>query len=324
MVALGESYGFLMEFDQGGRDDVDKLSEAFRHLTSQVEQRTAELQQRTIELNDANEELEDELNLRQSLEQQLVHAQKLDSLGSLAGGIAHDFNNMLYVILGCAKMALEDDKVSEPISDILARIDQAALRSKSIVDQILFFSRHETPDRKPLDVADAVQESATLLRAGLPSTMILDVELEGDCGPVLADKTQIQQLAVNLATNGFQAHSDGKGTITLTVKCVDVDATFADQHLMLEEGPYVCIAVTDRGCGIPSDILPKIYDPFFTTKPVGEGTGLGLALVHGIVTAHEGVLVIDTEVDRGTTFEVDLPTWDAAELECESAKLAFG
>ncbi len=310
MAVLAERYGSVLKVEKDSGDEVARLGAAFTHLASQVKQRTAELQQRTLELDDANRDLEQELERRQSLEEQLVHAQKLDSLGTLAGGIAHDFNNMLYVITGCTKMAIAETPTDSLLGELLTKIDQAAQRSKSIVNQILFFSRHETPDRKPLDVANAVRESVTLLRAGLPSSMIMDVACEENCGTVLADETQIQQLAVNLATNGYQAHADRKGTISLTVDQVDVDEAFASQHLNLNHGPHVRISVKDQGCGIPAEILPKIYDPFFTTKPVGEGTGLGLAVVHGIVASHDGTVVISTKVDHGTTFEVYFPIWE--------------
>ncbi|WP_282611149.1 ATP-binding protein [Pelagibius sp. Alg239-R121] len=324
MASLGKGYGPALTPLPRTGDEVDQLRTTFDHLEHQVRQRTAELQQRTSELDEANRDLEQELVQRHTLERQLVHAQKLDSLGTLAGGIAHDFNNMLYVILGSTNIALKELPDGSSLAQLVSRIEKAAHRSKSIVDQILFFSRQEVANRVPIDISLAVEESLTLLRAGLPSTMILNVEIENNCGTVLADKSQIQQLTVNLVTNAYQAHMDRKGTITLNLVQVEINQHFADQHLGLNPGPHVRISVVDQGCGISDEILPKIYDPFFTTRPVGEGTGLGLAVVHGIVKAHEGVTVILTCVDRGTTFEIYFPIYSgvdpAPHVNLESSK----
>ncbi len=258
-----------------------------------------------VRLNIANRRLKEEHDRRQSIEEQLVHAQKLLGLGTLAGGIAHDFNNMLYVILGCARLALEDVPSDSISAELLRKINQAAEHSKSIVDQVHYLSRRETSSRKTLDVGHVISESVTLLRAGLPSSMILEVAIDDDCGTVLADETQIRQLLVNLTTNAFQAHADGKGSIGLSASRVEVGTKFTAPHL--RPGPHVRIGVTDSGAGIPEAILPRVQDPFFTTKPTGEGTGLGLAIVHRIVTAHKGAVSISTEVGVGTTVEVFLP-----------------
>ncbi len=312
MVSLGERYGFNVPPLRRRGDEVTQLRSTFDQLRAQV-------QQRTDQLDSANRDLERELVRRETLESQLVHTQKLDSLGTLAGGIAHDFNNMLYVILGCTKIALEDSPKESLINKLITKIDQAAQRSKSIVDQILFFSRREQPNREPLQISHAVRESVTLLRAGLPSTMVLDMEIDDDCGVVLADETQIQQLTVNLMTNAYQSYKGGKGSIRLEMYQTHVDQSFAEKHLGLRPGPYVRLVVADHGCGIADDVLLKIYDPFFTTKPVGEGTGLGLSVVHGIVTGHEGVIVISTRVGQGTTFEVYLPVFEGKRLESGGA-----
>lgn len=313
MASLGEGYGPALTPPSQSGDEVELLRRTFDHLELQVRQRTAQLQQRTSELDAANRDLGQELVQRHALERQLVHTQKLDSLGTLAGGIAHDFNNMLYVILGSTKIALTDLPKGSSLAKLVSRIDKAAQRSKSIVDQILFFSRQEAANREPTELSRAVEESLTLLRAGLPSSVILQVEIDHDCGIVLADESQIQQLTVNLVTNAYQAHADRKGTITVSLDPVDIDRHFAEQHLGLKPGPHVRLSVIDQGCGIADDILLKIYDPFFTTKPVGEGTGLGLAVVHGIVTAHEGVIVISTRVGHGTTFDIYFPVYSGVE-----------
>jgi len=308
MVSFGDNYGQSYAADMPAGDEVTQLWFAFDRLRSQVYQRTEELQMRSVELDKANRNLEQELATRQTLERQLVHAQKLEGLGTLAGGIAHDFNNMLYVILGCTKITLDELPSDHSIVPLIRKIDQAAERSSSIVRQILFFSRQHTPDRHPVDVADVMRESVTLLRAGLPSSIVLDLDIDDECGIILADETQIQQVVVNLVTNAFQAHSERRGKINLGVKPVLVEKELADQHIALNPGPYICISVSDNGDGIPGDVLMKVFDPFFTTKPVGEGTGLGLAVVHGIVTAHDGAIIVSTEVGSGTTFDVYFPS----------------
>ena len=307
MHSLGDSYGQPLSATGPAGDEVTQLRFAFNSLEAKVRQRTAELQQRSLELKQANTDLGHELAMRQGLERQLVHAQKLESLGTLAGGIAHDFNNMLYVILGCAKLALDALPKEDSTVPLIEQINQAAQRSSLIVNQILFFSRQEVPDRHPVDVADILRESVLLLRAGLLSSTDLNIDIEEDSGIVFADETQIQQVVVNLVTNAFQAHSDRKGVIDLSVRQVVVDADFADQHIALSAGPYVRISVSDDGDGISDDVLMKMFDPFFTTKAVGEGTGLGLAVVHGIVAAHDGAILVSTEPGHGTCFDVYFP-----------------
>ncbi|MEP0068986.1 ATP-binding protein [Pyruvatibacter sp.] len=307
MVSFGAKYG------QGSRptamhgDEIEQLGVAFSNLQQQVRQRTEDLQKRSVELDKANIGLEEELAGRHLLEQQLVRTQKLEGLGTLAGGIAHDFNNMLYVILGCSQMALEDTTSENPVRPLLEKINQAATQSASIVSQILFFSRQEEPDRQPVDVAEAVVEAMTLLRAGLPSSMILEIDHEEDCGILLGDEVQIQQVAVNLVTNAFQAYREPKGTIKVSVGSRIVSSAFARQHIDLRTGRYVVLSIEDQAGGISDDIQMKMFDPFFTTKPVGEGTGLGLAVVHGIVKAHGGAIVVSTQLGQGTTFDVYLP-----------------
>lgn len=309
MVSLGARYGPVTVPTQRTGDEVSRLWKTFDYLELQVRQRTADLQQRTTELDSVNKDLEEELIRRQTLEQQLVHAQKLEGLGTLAGGIAHDFNNMLYVILGCSKMMLSELSEDGLIRSLTLKIDGAAQRSKSIVDQILFFSRQDNPDRELINIGKATRDSVTLLRAGLPTSVTLDMRIDENCGMVFADKTQVHQLVVNLITNAYQSHVDGKGTITVAVEQITIDAEFAARHLELREGQYIRLQVVDEGVGIPEELRSKIFDPFFTTKPVGEGTGLGLAVVHGIVKGHDGVIVVSSGVERGTVFEVFLPVW---------------
>ncbi|MEX3010466.1 ATP-binding protein [Hoeflea sp. TYP-13] len=311
MIKLGSSYDADKKPILDQISEIDRLRAAFDHMEERLSETTQGLeslvQQRTAELHTANENLEEELTVRQSLEQQLVRAQKLEGLGTLAGGIAHDFNNMLYVIIGCNQLALEQLPQSDPCRDLLLKVDQAAQRSKSIVSQILLFSRQRLPDRIPVEIKTVVEDAITLLRAALPSSLTLKVSIDHDCWTVMADQTQLHQVVVNLMTNASQAYPDRKGEIELKMANAIVDPSKATHHVGLETGPYIHMTISDKGSGISGEYLDKIFDPFFTTKPVGEGTGLGLAVVHGIVKSHEGVITISSAVGRGTTVEVYFP-----------------
>ena len=300
-------------------EDVGQEKSAGRTLGNEVSQLRAAfdqlihtVRQRTEALDGANTELARELRQRQSLEQQLVHTQKIEGLGTLAGGIAHDFNNMLYVILGCSKILLSDINDGSEQHGLIQKIDQAAERSKTIVEQILLFSRQDSPNKVPTDIVQAIEQSVTLLRAGLPTTLIIDVEWPGERVMALADETQIQQIVINLVTNASQAYPEKKGKIRVSVEQIDVSRALADRHLGLETGPHVRIGVGDKAGGIDEEVLPKIFDPFFTTKPVGEGTGLGLSVVHGIVTAHNGVITVESTPGIGSVFRIFLPSWNGA------------
>lgn len=295
----------------GRNDEIGKLAATFNVMMQALNKATKNLEKqvhdRTVELKQTNTQLESELALRKSLEDQLVQVQKLDSLGTLAGGVAHDFNNMLFVIIGSVDLALKQLSESDPIRKELTRINEAARQSKAIVQQILYFSRQEKPVLNALPVAKIVQGAVTLIRAGLPSSCILDVKVDNNCGQILADETQIHQLIVNLATNAFHAYEGQQGTVELTVKKITVSKDYARQNVGLKVGQYIQLSVTDHGCGISDAEQQKVFDPFFTTKPVGEGTGLGLSVAHGIVAEHDGTIQLTSKLGVGTTFDVFLP-----------------
>ena len=246
---------------------------------------------------------------KESLEAQLKHAQKMEAVGRLAGGIAHDFNNILGVITGYTGMVLQDlqptDRMHRDVEEILA----AATRAKELVQQILTFSRRQTVQPRAILLEPVLEEAVNMLRASLPST----IDIAAECGLrqdswVVADAVQFQQVILNLAVNSAHAMR-GSEERRLTLR---LDNAGAPPTKWVALGPvtsrgWVRLSVTDTGCGMSSEILERIFDPYFTTKAVGEGTGLGLSVVHGIVKTLDGEIVVHSQTGRGTTFEIFLP-----------------
>jgi len=239
------------------------------------------------------------------LRAQLEQAQRLESLGTLAGGIAHDFNNILCSIVGYAELVLmheQDAKIRSFIEDI----ERGANRAKDLVRQILAFSRQTSHDKKPVQIANVVKEAVRLLRAALPSTIVVKQRYDTS-GWVLTDPTQIHQVVMNLGTNAGLAMRDKCGNLDVSVTEKDVDAQTVAQHPGLQPGRHLSLTVKDTGCGIAPENLGRIFEPFFTTRPPGEGTGLGLSVAYGIVRDAGGAIVVASELGVGTTFEVLLP-----------------
>lgn len=239
---------------------------------------------------------------RRRLEAQLIQAQKLESIGTLAGGIAHDFNNILTAILGYCELAALDVPDNPELQRQLSGIRAAGLRAKDLVSRILTFSRQNHVQRVPLDLAQPVAEAIKLLRASTPSTIDIVASLQS--GTIRADATQIQQIVLNLCTNSIQAQANRHGRIEVTVQPVQVPPEIAVEIPELWVGPAMRLVVTDHGCGMDAATLRRIFDPFFTTKPQGEGTGLGLAIVQGVVAGHEGAIQVRSSPGAGTTVEI--------------------
>jgi two-component system cell cycle sensor histidine kinase/response regulator CckA len=251
------------------------------------------------------------------LEARLRQAQKMEALGTLAGGIAHDFNNILSVIIGSADLATLSLADEHPARENIANILGASCRAKDIVKQILAFSRKDIVEKKPLFLCRLVEESLKTLRATTPSSVELKVDIPAGCHvtpsvcrQIQADPTQIHQLILNLCTNSIQAMGE-RGVLQITVSEVHVGEDESADALHLDRGIYVRLSVADTGCGIDQETQKKIFDPFFTTKEVGAGTGLGLAVVHGIVEHHGGKIIVESEPGRGTTFHVYFPSQKA-------------
>jgi PAS domain S-box-containing protein len=244
---------------------------------------------------------------RKLLEKQLRQAQKMEAIGTLAGGIAHDFNNILSAVIGYAEMALRNPEVSGKLRHHIEQIYKAGNRAGDLVEQILAFSRQSDENRYPLRISPIVKEALKLLRASIPSTIEIHQNIQSEPDSVLANPSNIHRILMNLCTNAAQAMSGRKGILEIGLAPVDIKPNDVLIHQGLTPGMHIKLSVSDTGQGISHEIIDKIFDPFFTTKKPGEGTGMGLSVVHGIVKSYGGTITVQSEVSKGTRFEVYLP-----------------
>ena len=240
------------------------------------------------------------------LEERLRKAQKLEAVGTLAGGIAHDFNNILGAIIGYGEMAQKAAPAGSELRRYLDNVMHAGARAKSLVERILAFSRTGAVERSPVHVQSVVEETLVLLAASLPGNVRLERALEAHGVAVFGDATRLHQVVMNLATNALQAMPGG-GVLRVRLETANTSEPKSLSLGELRPGTYVRLEVTDTGSGIESEVLERMFDPFFSTKPVGSGTGLGLSLVHGIVTDWGGAMDVISTIGRGTTFSIWLP-----------------
>jgi PAS domain S-box-containing protein len=236
----------------------------------------------------------------------LSQAQKMEAIGTLAGGIAHDFNNVLSAILGFTELMLDEEFPNPVVRNNLNEIYKAGLRARDLVRQILTFSRQADQDIQPVQIKLVAREALKFLRASLPSSIEIKTNIQSDTY-TLADATQIHQILMNLCTNASHAMAQHGGVLELSLADVEIDADFSAETVGLKPGRYIRLSVGDTGHGIPPEIMERIFDPFFTTKAKGEGTGMGLSVVHGIVKSIGGTIKVYSEPGLGTTFHVYLP-----------------
>ncbi len=267
-------------------------------------------QQEVVQLalfaRDITEERQHEAQ-RAQLENQLRQAQKMEAVGTLAGGIAHDFNNILSAILGYTDLALTEVQKGTLLHRNLSEVLFAGNRAKELVGQILSISRPDTQEMRPVPLNSLVKEAMKMLRSTIPSSISLRERVCQEQLMVVADPTQLHQVIVNLATNAKQAMPEQNGEVEVWLDRIVFDDQLGAAHPDLIPGPYARLSVSDTGTGIPKEQQEKIFEPYFTTKERGEGTGLGLSVVHGIVRAHKGKIVLSSQPGRGSLFQVYLP-----------------
>jgi PAS domain S-box-containing protein len=251
------------------------------------------------------------------LERELRQAQKMEAIGTLAGGIAHDFNNILMAIVGYTQLVHAQVPETDPIRRHLEQVLEASRRATTLVQQILTFSRRTEQERRPVPIAPIINEALKLLRSSLPSTIEIRQVVCGqpDGGTVLADPTQIHQVLMNLGTNAAHAMRHAGGLLTVELSDTVLDETSIAQYPGADPGPHVLLRVTDTGHGIDAAIIERIFDPYFTTKGPGEGTGLGLSVVQGIVKSLHGAISVSSDLEKGTTFRLLLPRVDSPRPE---------
>lgn len=262
---------------------------------------------------------------RLKLEKQLRQAQKMESLGTLAGGIAHDFNNILSAVMGYTQISLREVEKESKLEKWLENVMEASIRAKDLVQQILQFSRMTEKEKTVLHLIPLVKETLKFIRASIPTSIKISQKVNTEKDLIKSDPTQVHQIIMNLCTNAGHAMKNTGGELEVTVENILIESP--DHALDLIPGEYVLLSVRDTGCGISNDIIDRIFDPYFTTREMGEGTGLGLSVILGIVRDNNGNISVYSEEGKGTVFHVYLPlvkTEEAAAPEEEPEYYAGG
>jgi PAS domain S-box-containing protein len=242
------------------------------------------------------------------LQEQLAQSQKMEAIGTLAGGIAHDFNNIIFAIIGYAELAKDMLSETDPVQPYLKHILESGDRAANMIRQILTFSHQSNPEKTALNITPIIKEGLKFLRGAIPSSVEIIHDIRQDLPNINADPTQVYQILMNLCTNAAYSMKTSGGTLSVTLSAVELGQDFTDLHGPLAPGKYVRLTVADTGAGISPKIISRIFEPYFTTKSVGEGTGLGLSVLHGIVKSYGGTVTVYSEPGQGATFNVFFPT----------------
>lgn len=242
---------------------------------------------------------------KEKLQRKLIQAQKMEAFGQLAGGIAHDFNNILSAVIGFTELALDEVKKGTPIEEDLQEVYTAGKRAKDLVQQILAFARQTDEETEPIGVSAIAKEVLKLIKSTTPTSVEIKQHL-GTHSMIMGNAIQIHQIIMNLCTNAVYAMDEG-GILEIALKDVVIESAGDTNKSQIKPGHYIAMKISDTGSGIPQDIINSIYEPYFTTKPPGEGTGMGLAMVHGIVESYGGKIEVESVLAKGTTFTIYLP-----------------
>lgn len=240
-------------------------------------------------------------------QKQLRQAQKMEAIATLAGGIAHDFNNTLGAIIGYTQLTIYKLPPDDPLRNYLEQVLNASYRARDLVYQILTFSRRTEQKKKPVRIGSIIKEDLKMLRAPIPATIDIRQNIDPQTGSIEADPTQIHQVFMNLCTNAAHSMEEKGGVLEVILENIEVHEAEAAGHPDIRPGSYIKLTVRDTGCGMSAEIIERIFDPYFTTKNKGEGTGLGLAVVHGIVKSHEGAIFVESTPGKGTQFHIYFP-----------------
>ncbi|WP_157237847.1 hybrid sensor histidine kinase/response regulator [Desulfobacter curvatus] len=306
---VGEGQSLDEEFEiitaKGRRRWVHVTGEAVRDDTGKITRAVGALQDISDRIR-ADEE-------RERLQQHLDQARKMEAIGVLAGGIAHDFNNILSGVMGFTDLAMHEAKGNQTLETYLSRVSSSSLRARDLVKQILTFSRNAEVEKQPTDIKPIIKELLKFIRASLPAGIDIQHDLRLEQGWVFGDATQIYQVLMGLFTNAGYAMKDHGGVLEVILDRVKLDDTQTGFLGKISAGEFIELVISDTGCGIHKKYLNRIFEPFFTTKGRGEGTGMGLATVYGIIKEMSGTISVYSEIEVGTTFRILLPEHDRAE-----------
>ena len=247
---------------------------------------------------------------RENLQAQLIQSQKMESIGTLAGGIAHEFNNILSIIIGNNELVMEELPEWSHAKENTEEIRVAGLRARDVVKQLLLFSRKTEQKKRPVQTGAVVKEALKLIRSSIPANIGINQNIADDVAPVFANATQINQLLINLCGNATDAMINTGGVITIDLNNEIIDEIVSNSHDQLNPGRYVKLMVGDTGHGMDKHTLDRIFEPYFTTKAFGKGTGIGLAVVHGIVEIHNGIISAESSPGKGSVFTILLPAYE--------------